>query len=163
MGGAFLAESWFADDKSRFQQPAWWLCGVGLLLLCIALPQHGPMCFFRMPLQIITCLWPISLALLAGRLIAAAPGIIRTSSNTFVGLGCFSYSLYLLHMPFIGLRLKLEAGLPMTLPVKTGLYCLWFLLILLMSRLSYQWLERPSMELGRQIIKRVRHSATSLT
>ena len=46
VGGAFLAELWFADDRSKFQQPAWWLCGLGLLLLCIAIPQHGPMYFF---------------------------------------------------------------------------------------------------------------------
>jgi peptidoglycan/LPS O-acetylase OafA/YrhL len=72
----------------------------------------------------------------------------RLSSAVFSWLGKMSYSVYLLHMPVLGLLLTLH---------QTGwaFYVALFAGTLVLSDMSYRWIEAPSITLGRALEKRL--------
>lgn len=70
-------------------------------------------------------------------------------------LGLVSYSFYLFHQPIIALTGRILAsafpGVDFSPLVKFAVCCAWYPLILLLARGIYQWVELPSISLGKNV------------
>jgi peptidoglycan/LPS O-acetylase OafA/YrhL len=84
-------------------------------------------------------------------------------SRSLRQLGLWSYSIYLLHQPFISLtpRMATKLALP-DLPPSLAIFmlslCLW-LPIVGISALWYRWIEIPMINIGQQQVARMSSSA----
>jgi peptidoglycan/LPS O-acetylase OafA/YrhL len=153
--GAWLADHWQTRHSTVFNRPylgKWLLVAFGLTTLgCLLTRLTHPLAFTMA--SITTTGW---IARQLGKMPhqqMKLPGFGALSA-----IGVVSYSLYLWHQPFLlkGLpwlanHWPQQALLLLSLPGKliTGLFLLPFLLVL--AGLSYQWLEQPSIILGRLV------------
>jgi peptidoglycan/LPS O-acetylase OafA/YrhL len=109
------------------------------------------------PLLMMLSVWLLCGVLLLESKIRQSSGIFRAAIAVLALIGAASYSLYLLHIPLIGLRNLVqnvfEPGM-----WKLEFQVLWFFIVLWLCSLSYRFVERPFMALGsRQASLRVGH------
>jgi peptidoglycan/LPS O-acetylase OafA/YrhL len=166
LAGAVFAELWQRHGRTLLRHPAWWLTGAAAGLLHLAALQTG---FYRgtavyalLPATIILCSWLLALLMLAGDRFAT----LRADSapvhlwRAFAGIGFFSYSLYLLHVPLQSLVYHLLPFLS-SQATKALLLVAWLGVVLLGSWLHFRWIEIPSINWGRRIAARWRSSSPS--
>lgn len=164
LAGAVLAEWLHAPGMRLLQRPLWWIIGVLAAALHISCDYAGvytgSASYVRLPVTIMLCAWLLALFVVAGEALAARPSDswLRRGWRLLGGIGLFSYSLYLIHVP-------LQAFVFLILPhltaawAKALLFAGWLGVVLAGSWLHYRWVEAPSIQWGRRVVARLRAAA----
>jgi peptidoglycan/LPS O-acetylase OafA/YrhL len=158
LAGAVLAEA-LQIDGQLLRRPAWWIGGGFAILIHVAgiwTGLYGGAAIYAvLPITIMLSVWPLSALIAAGEALAARPRatwLIR-GWRGLAGIGLFSYSLYLLHVP-------LQAAVFFILPSLTAawakglLLIAWLGVVLAGSWLHYRFVEAPSIQWGRRVLGR---------
>ena len=133
-------------SRSGTPSPRMWLfSGLAVLSLAIAMSYLGRrapgLSVFAAPLDTVLWAWPVGALLM---FLDRDAGVGRISSATvrlFATIGVFSYSLAVLHEPLIQARNLLQARLPSG-PITQATEVMWFFVILLVSWISYRYVEQ---------------------
>lgn len=140
-------------------RPAWGrrLVWGGLLLFALGLalvPASLEQVFFDRPWRAAVCALPCALVTL-GAVAADARGR-WPGQRLWVALGDVSYSFYLVHLLVLSLAGKLwSALLPPTAASAALLFAASFIVCLLLARLGWRWVERPTQRWGKRLARRV--------
>jgi peptidoglycan/LPS O-acetylase OafA/YrhL len=105
--------------------------------------------------------WPLALLIVTGEWLATRPAgsLLVRGWRLLAGIGLFSYSLYLLHVPLQSFVFHLMPQLAATW-AKALLLAGWLGVVLTGSWLHYRWIEAPSIQWGRRVVARLRAAAT---
>lgn len=110
VAGAVLAELWTLKGRARFSRPSWWVVGAACTSVHVALVAQGsytgPWQYLSLPITICLFVWPLALLLVAGESLMErdVSALARLMWKGLAGVGAFSYSLYLLHIPIQSIR-----------------------------------------------------------
>lgn len=160
VAGAVLAELWTLEGRARFSRPSWWVVGATCASVHVGLVAHGsytgPWQYLSLPITICLFVWPLALLLVAGESLMErdVSASARLMWKGLAGVGAFSYSLYLLHIPIQSIRFLVWPAVPRILFLQAIALAAWLGLVLWVSFLSYRWVELPTSSLGRRILRR---------
>lgn len=149
--GARLADCYLERKESWLARMPFW----PWLFLALSSGWFKPLDAFKF------MLWAILAAVVVERFMTQRwrvpeKGVGGMTWKHLAALGIVSYSFYLLHQPFVGLTWGLVAKLfsdPQVHPLtRAGLGLFWYPVLFWFSFLSYRFLEKPSILIGKQII-----------
>lgn len=152
----FLYEAWNGRGRPQARRLSWTLLGlfgVTLLALMLRLPAEIP---WLNTVPIKRTLWAIPMGFLLW--FACTVSIPVRWIRPFVWLGKCSYSLYLVHPLILYVVFRV---LPVPAPGSgsgmgrfLGVFALSTLLLLVVSALTYRWVEWPFMQLARRLTRK---------
>ncbi|MGD0536468.1 MAG: acyltransferase [Verrucomicrobiota bacterium] len=148
--GAALADAW---EKKRI--PAFPRNSVAFALVAVVVCDWiKPLSAFAFPLFSLATIFVIGRTLQNDVASTECPRWLKHLNQA----GVYSYSIYLLHQPLIRvgkIPLKLLPHVFFPPIVVLGLCCLSWILVFLLARLMFRWIEQPGIRLGKLVLKRL--------
>jgi len=157
--GAFVADAWLKGQPLPFRNASlfWWIV---LALGCYLFKPIYPLCFL---------LFALMTAIIASKLLSGARPNIKVpafSLKVLAKIGLWSYSIYLLHQPFLSLYTNgigcLIPAQDYSIPLAFAVMLIGWMLVIPLSVLWYKLIEMPGIALGKRIIQKMdaRNAAT---
>jgi peptidoglycan/LPS O-acetylase OafA/YrhL len=143
LAGALLAETIFRS-QGIYGTWKWWAIGVVVWTIWLWAEQsleEGRNQILIFPMRIFICVWPLSALVLSERMLAEARGVSQFVVRGLFLIGLFSYSLYLLHVPAIVIRMHMESLVDFG-KFKSIFDSVYFFVVLGVCWLSYEFVER---------------------
>jgi peptidoglycan/LPS O-acetylase OafA/YrhL len=148
--GAALADAWEENRLPAFPRPA-----AGLALVAaVGCDWIKPLSVFTFPLFALATVLVIGRALQNEVVTPRCPWWLTHLNRA----GVYSYSIYLLHQPLLKagkIPLKLLPHVSFPPVVVLGFCCLTWILAFGLAHLMFLWIEQPSIQLGKLMLKRL--------
>ena len=141
--GAWICEQVVINEKNFIKEKVWWIIGVGLLIAHRLLDQYAWSGIINYNISIILWAWILVPFLkLEGRLTNTSNRLFAGIVKILVIVGISSYSLYMIHEPFMFLRNALLKSITSE-KIRLLLGAFWLIATFFAAWISYQLFEKP--------------------